>query len=252
MKKIFCVLSAVILVFCSMIFSGCDGNENKKKETAQTESTEQTTQTKTTEEATQSKASADSDIQKYLDSFLEGDNDFYGAWQPEGFKYMSILFRNDKLAEMVTGTEGYFSKYSVNTKKKTVSLRLMPKVIDGEYSYKFSDNKQKLTLTLNGSTLKLIKQKNFSMLPKAPKKPTVDEDILGWWENEDGLFYCFQSDGIMYENSISMETCYTYTASGNKIKATYNSGGKMTDDFTYSFKNGTLTLNGSKCKKKTV
>lgn len=244
MKKYICVITVVVLVFSTLIFTGCDDNKGKTSATKATESQ--------TEQTTEKKTDNNSDIQNYLDSFLEGDNDFYGAWKIKGFSYMNILFRNDKLAELVTGTEGYFSKFTVNQKAKTVTVQLMPNVIDGAYSYKFSDNKQKLTLTLDNNTIELVKQKDFSMLPKAPKNPKVDSNILGWWENADGMFYCFQDDGVMYENSISMETCYTYKAENGKIKAVYTSGSKMTDEFTYSYKNGKLILNGEKCERKKV
>lgn len=244
MKKYICVITVVVLVFCTLIFTGCDDNKGKTSATKATESQ--------TEQTTASKTVSNSEIQNYLDSFLEGDNDFYGAWQVKSFSYMTILFRNDKLAELVTGTEGYFSKYSVNTKSKTVTVQLMPNVIDGTYKYEFSDDKKSLTLTLDNVTIELEKNNNFSMLPKAPKNPKIDKNILGWWENSDGLFYCFQDNGIMYENSISMETCYTYKVKDGKINAVYTSGSKMTDNFTYSFKKGTLILNGEKCKRKKV
>lgn len=238
MKKIICLFIVAVMVLSTALFTGC-GKDNKKESETKSESTKA------------AKVDSNSEIQKYLNKFLEGDSDFYGAWQMEGFDYMTILFRNDNMAEMVSGgTEGYFSKYTLKNEEKTVTVQLMPNVIDGEYKYEFSKDKKKMTLTLNSSKLVFNRQKDFSLLPEAPKNPKIDKDIIGWWENDDGLFYCFQSNGIMYENSISMETCYTYSVENGKIKAKYSSGGEMDEEFTYSYKNGKLTLNGSECKKK--
>lgn len=251
MKRYLCVFLAIVLAFSALALTGCDGDNNNNSETKTTKATSETAETTSQPKETTAKKE-ESEIQSYLNSFLEGDSDFYGAWQIEEFDYMSILFRNDNLAELVTGTEGYFSKCTIDTKKKTVTVQLMPNVIDGEYNYEFSKDKNKLTLTLDNNSLVLNRQKDFSMLPKAPEKPMIDSDILGWWENEDGLFYCFQEDGVMYENGISMETCYTYTVGDGKITATYSSAGELTDDFTYSFKDGVLTLDGSKCTRKNI
>ena len=241
MKKTLCIFFVIVLAFSAVALTGCGGGKDNKTETEASAQTEETTANK----------ADNSEIKSYLDQFVEGDSDLYGAWQPEDFSFMTILFRNDNLAEMVSGgTEGYFSKYTLNEEKKTVTVQLMPNVIDGEYKYSFSADKQKLTLTLGESSLTLIKQEDFTIIPDAPKNPVIDSDIIGWWENEDGLFYCFQKNGIMYENNISMETCYTYTVKDGKIKATYSSGDEMTEDFTYSVKDGVLTLNGVKCTKK--
>ncbi len=244
MKKVLCILFVTVLTVLTVVLSGCN---EEKKDNPETKATETTSQTEETKSKNTKKTY---DIKGYLDSFVEGDNDFYGTWQPESFSYMNIVFRNDNLAEMITGSEGYFSKYGIDENKKTVKLKLMPNVIDGEYNYEFSDDKQKLTLMLDSTEYVFVKQKDFTMVPDPPEKPMIDSDILGWWENEDGLFYCFQEDGIMYENSISMETVYTYTIQDNKILATYSIGSDMDDEFTYSFKNGELTLNGVKCTKK--
>ena len=242
MKKVLCILTALIITITASALTGCGSGNANNTETKAAETTSETVK--------RSSEKGQGEIKAYLDKFLEGNNDFYGAWKIENFDYMRILFRNDNLAEMVTGTEGYFSKCTIDTKKKTVTVQLMPGVIDGKYDYEFSKNKNKLTLTLDGKSMVLIRQKEFTLLPDAPKKPVIDKEILGWWENEDGLFYCFQEDGVMYENSVSMETCYTYTVNNGKITAVYLSGGEMTDEFTYSSKNGELVINGVKCVRK--
>ena len=244
MKKILCILLITILTVLTVVLSGCNEEKKDNPETKATETTSQTEETKP------KKAKKNYDIQGYLDSFVKGDSDFYGTWQPETFSYMNVMFRNDNLAEMITGSEGYFSEYGIDEKNKTVKLQLMPNVIDGEYNYEFSDDKQKLTLTSDSTEYVFVKQNDFTMVPEPPEKPMIDSDILGWWENKDGLFYCFQKDGLMYENNISMETVYTYTHQDNKIVATYSIGSDMTDEFIYSFKNGELTLDGEKCTKK--
>lgn len=126
----------------------------------------------------------------------------------------------------------------------------MPNVIDGTYDYKFSEDKQTLTLSKSNSEIVLEKQKDFTIVPKAPENPKVDSEILGWWENEDGAFYCFQENGVMYENSISLECCYTYSAENGKIKTKYNNGTDERENFTYAVKEGNLVLNGTKFTKK--
>ncbi|MBR2108928.1 MAG: hypothetical protein IJ932_03125 [Ruminococcus sp.] len=238
MKRLLCIALATVLAIFSLALTGCDDNKNK------------TSETKSTEISSQSAENVgENEIQSYLDKFTKGKNDLYGAWRPKDFDFMTIIFRNDNLAELVSGeNEGYFSKYTL--KDKSITLQLMPNVIDGTYKYSFSQDKNTLTLSKGDSEIVLIKQKNFTIVPKAPKKPTIDTEILGWWENEDGAFYCFQENGVMYENSISMECCYTYSAEDGKIKAVYNNGTKDKEDFTYSVKDGNLILNGTKFTKK--
>lgn len=246
MKRILSILLVMILTLSVLSLTACD--EDKKEETKST-STKPKASSSQPKDSTDTKA--DSQIQSYLDSFVKGDSDFYGAWQMKGMENLIIIFRNDKMAEMVMGgTEGYFSKYTLDESKKTVTVQLIPDAIDGTYTYEFSQDKNKLTLTLDGSKLEFSRDKDFTIVPKPPKKAEIDKNLLGWWENTDGFFYCFQENGIMYENSISMETCYTYNASDGKIKAVYSSAGEMDENFTYSFKNGELTINDSKCTKK--
>ena len=238
MKRFLCITLAAVIVLFSLILAGCNDENKKTSETKVTETSSKTSQTV-----------GDNEIQNYLDSFIKGKSDFYGAWKPKDFNFMTIIFRNDNLAELVSGeNEGYFSKYTL--KDKTINVQLMPNIIDGTYNFKFSEDKQTLTLSQGGSEIVLVKQKDFTIVPKAPQNPTIDKEILGWWENEDGSFYCFQQNGVMYENSISMEFCYTYSAGNGKIKAVYNSGGKQNEEFTYSVKNGNLILNGNRCTKK--
>ena len=238
MKRILCITLAAVLAMFSLVLTGCN---DKKEETKSTETSSQTSQTPQT--------AGDNEIQSYLNKFTEGKNDIYGAWRPKNFDFMTIIFRNDNLAELVSGeNEGYFSKCTV--KDKTVTIQLMPNVIDGTYDYKFSEDKQTLTLSKSNSEIVLEKQKDFTIVPKAPENPKVDSEILGWWENEDGAFYCFQENGVMYENSISMECCYTYSAENGKIKAKYNNGTDEKENFTYAVKDGNLILNGSKFTKK--
>lgn len=254
MKRFLSAFLIIVLAFSVLSLSSC--GDDKKDET-------KSEQAKTSSQSDSSKSGANtgkktnSDIQSYLDSFVEGDSDFYGAWKYKDMQYLTIIFRNDNLAEMVMGgSEGYFSKYTLNESKKTISLQLIPDAIDGIYTYEFSNDNKILTLTRSEDKDKLVftKQENFTIVPKSPKNPKIDKNIIGWWESKskDGLFYCFQDNGVMYENSISMETCYTYNAENGKIKAVYSSAGEMKEDFTYSFKNDELTLNGTKYTRKNM
>lgn len=238
MKRLLCITLATVLAIFSLALTGCDDNKNKTSETKATETSSQSAENV-----------GNNEIKNYLNKFTEGKNDLYGAWRPKDFNFMTIIFRNDNLAELVSGeNEGYFSKYTV--KDKTITVQLMPNVIDGTYNYSISKDKKTLTLSFNNNEIVLEKQKDFTIVPKAPQNPKNDTEIIGWWENEDGSYYCFQKNGVMYENSISMECCYTYNAENGKIKAVYNNGTEEKEEFTYSFKDGNLILNGAKFTKK--
>jgi len=131
MKKVIGLLITAVLIMSTITLTSC--GEDNSKNTKST--TKVTSQTSATEDKTLKDTDSESEIKDYLDSFLVGKSKVLGAWKVQGFDYMTILFRNDNLAEMAMGTEGYFSKYSFNTDNKTLGFQLMPSVIDGVYSY---------------------------------------------------------------------------------------------------------------------
>lgn len=231
------ILSALAVNF---MFTGCNSNQNTETTPATQESTE-TTATKT--ENLSSKAI----LNKYFNSFIEGDNPVYGTWKMEGFDYLSFIFRNNGYAMMAMGTEGNKAVLKLDEENKSLGVSFIVG-LDGTYNYEMSEDNETMTLSFDGKEVVMEKQTNYDFIPKAPKKPVIDKNILGWWKSEDGLMYYFGKDGIMYSDIITTETCYTYEAADGKIKAVYDFGGEVTDELEYKYKNGTLTLEGNKYK----
>ncbi|MCH5303429.1 MAG: hypothetical protein J1E41_01075 [Ruminococcus sp.] len=237
MKKTISLLAVCVLMFSSLI-CGC-GNENTAKSTKATETTQKS----------EDKLTDTNELKNYLSKSVEGDNPIYGTWKLEGIDVVSFIFRNDNLAQMVMGTEADFASLSLNTKKKTLSVTFVLG-LNGDYSYELSEDEKILTLSSKGKDIRLIKQKDYNLIPKSPKNPKIDEKLIGWWESEDKITYFFGSDGIMYSNHISMETCYTYNADKGKIDAVYDYGGDVKESFDYSFnKDGNLIIDGTEYKQ---
>ena len=213
MKRFTVLALAIVISLSSLAFAGCGENNTKSRPT--TEATAATTA------ETTSQPSDNEELSKYLNSFIEGDEEIYGVWSLE---YMTVIFRNDNLAELVMGSEGYFSKYQMDKKKKLLAVQLLPNTIDGAYTYNFSDDGKTLTLTLDSQTLTLEKQSDFSMY--------------------------FGNDGIMYNNAGSRETCYTYSTENGKIKAVYTYGGELEENLTYKVKGKKLVIDGETYTRK--
>ena len=237
MKKFVSILTAVLLFSSALFLNGCN-TVNK------TQSSKSTEKAQTSAE----KKGSVSELKSYLLEPVKGKNPLYGTWKIEGVDVVSFIFRNDNLAQMVMGTEADFASLSVDAVNKTLSVSFVLG-LNGDYSYKLSKDKKELTLTSKGKKIKLIKQKDYNLIPKAPKSPEIDNKILGWWQNEDKQIYFFSDNGIMYSNNISMETCYSYNAKNGKINATYNYGGDVKISLDYSCKKGNLIINGTKFKK---
>ena len=236
MKKLFCLLIVCAAALCTFCLASCGEENGSKPQTSSTAS---------------SAGESEKELGAYFSKFVEGDNPLYGTWKIKGMESISYIFRNDDLAEMVMGSEGDFSKLTVDESQKTITVQFVYGLNDA-YSYTLSEDGKTLKLTSATGTdakLTLKKQKDYSLIPEAPAKPAVDDKILGWWQNEEGIVYYFGGDGIMYSNIISFETCYTYKASNGKIDAVYEYGGNMDEKFDYKLKGDTLTLNGSKYKK---
>ena len=244
MKRLLTVFLACLTFGSALAFTSCgDGSsQSENPTTAPTEST--TAETKPAEKKTSN------ELKKYEKSFVEGDSPVYGVWKLSNLDYMYIIFRNDKLAELAMGSEGYFSKYKLDEKAGTLTVQLLPGSIDGEYNYEFSEDYAELYLTLDGETLTLIKEKKYTMIPSAPENPVIDENLLGWWENADGMTYYFGEDGLMYNNAIARETYYTYSAENKKITAVYNYGGDMDETLSYQLKDEKLIVDGDEYTRK--
>lgn len=190
------------------------------------------------------------------------DDPFAGVWQItdgsgsqfEDFRY---LFDGDGGAVLFTGNTGYTAKYSTGTDKDgeaTITAQMMFG-INGEYIYEFNKSKDTAELSdpNSGQSLTIKKVENYSPLPTSDKNPVIDEKVLGAWKSEDGEYYYFGDDGIMYQNLYNtMFTYAVYSVKNGEITAQYSSGadeGKSdsalsTDTYTYTADGDTLTLNG--------
>lgn len=236
MKRFLAAALMLTVALTGLIFTGCEDKSNNIKET------EPTVDIKSFSDSTEI-------LQSYFESFVEGDCPVYGTWKIKGFDYLSFIFRNDNLAQLAMDSEGDFATLDIDEKNKTLETSFFIG-LSGEYKYELSDNDKTLTLTQGDSRVIMEKQKNHNFIPKAPKKPKIDKDILGWWKCKDGLIYYFGKDGIMYSNLISSETCYTYNAQNGKIDAVYKYGGEdIQTDLEYSYKNGKLKINGNTYKR---
>lgn len=231
MKKFLISATAFLLVFSIVFFCGCDNKKTSSK-----------SQTKATQKQAQTGKYSSAQLKTYLDSFVKGDNPLYGTWKIKGIKSFSYIFRNDGLGEIALGTEADFAKLSIDTKKQTLGVAFVLG-LNGTYNYTLSNDNKTLTLKNDQSSFTLLKQKDYNLIPKPKKNPKTDNDILGWWQCDGNVFY-FADDGIMYSNTITMETCYNYNAENGKINAVYKYDGDVKISMKYSYKNNKLNIDG--------
>lgn len=234
MKKFISI--ALLIILTAVFAGGCTDSKNPSPET-----------TAATESAKTEDYTSD-ELKAYLSSFTEGKNPLYGTWKIKGVNVVNYIFRNDGYGQMVMGTEADFAKLEIDTDNKTLGVAFVLG-INGNYKYGFSKDKKTLYLSSDSGDYTLLKQKDYNLVPKAKKNPKIDKDILGWWKSSGKQVYFFGSDGIMYSNNITMETCYTYNAENGNIKAVYDYAGDVKVDLKYSLKNGKLTIDGNKFKK---
>ncbi len=241
MKKILAVSAALAIILSSLFLNGCEDKKQTKATTAATKATTSST-TKTNQKNTSK------ELKNYLDSFTEGDNPVYGTWKIEGVKALSYIFRNDGYAQLVMGTEADFTKLVLDSSKKTLGVAFVLG-LNGTYNYTFSKGNKVLTLKSDKDSFTLTRQKDYNLIPPAPKNPKIDKNILGWWKSQGGQTYFFGSDGIMYSNNITMETCYTYNAVKGKIKAVYDYAGKVKINLDYKLKKDSLYIDNVEYRK---
>lgn len=234
MNKIISMIMAALIAVSAGYLSGCS----------------QETTTSPTEAVTVKKQTEENEIQTYLKGFTEGKNPLYGTWVMKEFDYVSYVFRNDGLAELVMDNEGDFTKLTIDEKAKTLSLAFVLG-LNGTYNYSLSDDNKTLTLELDGKKYALQRQPDYNIAPNPPKNAEIDNDILGWWKSDGNQIYFFGSDGVMYSNTITMETGYTYSAKSGVIKAVYNYGGKVKLDIKYNIKGGKLLIEDQEFEKYT-
>ena len=183
---------------------------------------------------------------------------FTGYWKiTEGtgsnLKSFVYCFDGEKKAYLMVGTMGYFGTYDLTVKDgKDLFVTQLVFGLDGEYTYKFSDDNKSVVLTniADNSTSTLQKLDSFTSIPAAPENPQIDEAILGAWLDDTGAYLYFGKDGIMYsaQNNINF-TFYTYSAADGKIFAVSSMTEEIEDSFTYEVKGSTLVFNRYEYKK---
>lgn len=249
----------IVLIFC---VSGCNSNENTLTNTDDSKPT--VTQPHQPTAPVSSNDNSDDSVLKSLHTFNpDSDDDFAGVWhiaegqgsQYENFVYM---FDGNETATLFAGNTGYIGKYTLEKDKDgndTFSSHLMFG-INGVYTYKFNDSKTEVILSATESenNTVLTKIESFDCIPIPDSNPKIDESILGAWKSEDGEYYYFDKNGIMYQNLYNtMFTYSSYSASDGKIISTYSTGtSEESDNYSYSVKNDILTLNGFEYKKITI
>lgn len=235
MKKIISITTVILIVFSSILLNGCSNDKKTPKKSA-------------VKKTVVSGSNTSAKLKEYLSKFTDGKDLLYGSWRVKGSNLFTFIFRNDGYAQVAIGGEANFTKLTVNKNKKTLSLSL-PGTLDGTFNYSFSNNNKNLTLKTSGASYEMKKQNGFSIVPNPPKNPKIDKNLIGWWKDSGDIIYFFSTDGVMYSNSIAMETAYTYNAGNGKINAIYEYSGKNKVDFKYKFKNKKLYIDGEKFKK---
>ena len=159
------------------------------------------------------------------------------------------MFNGEGKSVLISGTSGYFGKYSYDTdddNNPTFTTKLVFG-LNGTYTYKLSDDKKTAELTNTDtkavSTLKKTDDPDF--IPTPDKDASIDENLVGCWMSDSGEYLCFDKSGIMYQNLFDYMFAFSnYTAKDGKIVSTYTtSDKKTTDKYTYSVDGDTLTLN---------
>lgn len=240
--------SAVLISLVAMcaVSSGCNVTVNESSQ-------QETTQAATTQAPTT--APVKNTVKAVTDLMPTdvGTNDFAGTWKitnsdSDEIKNLQYTFDGDQRATLIMDNMGYLGTYAI--KSNVFSCQLMYG-INGTYAYE-KDGENKIVLVDTMTQEKVILEKcELSIIPEAPKKPEIDEKLVGTWYDETGEYFYFDKSGVMYSNQYGiMCTFFTYTAKEGKITAEYVMDKNETDTYTYTLNDdGTLTMNDSSYKK---
>ncbi|MCQ2514194.1 MAG: DUF5640 domain-containing protein [Ruminococcus sp.] len=156
------------------------------------------------------------------------------------------------------GSMTYIGTYSVTqsaekNKENTISLSVPMAGLTAEYGYSVSGNMfTGRTLNLSDATYGY----NYEFKSDKFKKPslkveddfTVNSDIIGKWNYDDGFYnftYEFNEDGTVHIDQFGMFLVDgVYSCSDATITITYCAVEETTMDIEFSFNNGNLLLNG--------
>lgn len=118
------------------------------------------------------------------------------------------MFNGEGKSILISGTSGYFGKYSYDTdddNNPTFTTKLVFG-LNGTYTYKLSDDKKTAELTNTDtkavSTLKKTDDTDF--IPTPDKDASIDENLVGCWMSDSGEYLCFDKSGIMYQNLLTI------------------------------------------------
>lgn len=191
------------------VFAGCSDSANSSTADT-TKPTEAQTTVQATEGTAKSGTTNESFDLKSLHTCKENDeDDLVGTWQitsGEGSQYTSFyyMFNGEGKSILISGTSGYFGKYSYDTdddNNPTFTTKLVFG-LNGTYTYKLSDDKKTAELTNTDtkavSTLKKTDDPDF--IPTPDKDASIDDKLVGCWKSESGEYLCFDKSGIMYQN----------------------------------------------------
>lgn len=228
------------LVICSaLLFSGCTSDNNSSSATEET----------TTPATTVSQ---------------DADNLFIGTWQlvdenEENHTLFSYIFESNSQIYMAMDNMAYGASYTLETDElgnKTISTQLYYN-LNGTYSYEFSEDGKKVTLTEyqkeNPVIMTMVKVDDHNFMPEPPEKLEIDEKLVGLWTDRDntGISYEFFDNGTVIYNNYNVVITYAqYSAKDGKINLTYTMGTEVTDSYSYSFENDILTIDGVEFTKK--
>lgn len=236
-------------VFSAAVLCGCDkGGSDVQETTADANATTAEPTTKNPEEDKETNLAA---LHTYD---AENGDEFAGVWKitgGNGSQLESFVFMLDghNKSSMILGNMGFMSNYKLSTDedgKPTFETHFFYG-LEGTYNYEFSKDKSTLTLT-NTETDKesvLEKVEDYDFIPDYPDDPELDPQLFGAWQSENGDYYYFDKNGIMYNNSFDSQfTFMTYSAADGEITAEYTAQDKETDSYKYSIRGDKLTLNG--------
>lgn len=193
----------------------------------------------------------ETDLRRLHAPVQQGDP-FAGSWRitkGTGAQLKNFVFSFDgsKNDSLIIGTTGYCGTYQLEQKdgQDIFSTHLMFG-LDGEYTYRFSEDKQTVFLvSLSDETATTMQKDNtYSCIPDAVKDPVVDEALLGAWKDDTGEYLYFGKDGVMYKTQMRISfTFYTYTAKDGAVQATYSTNKEEQESFTYRVSGDKLVFN---------
>lgn len=240
-KTISFAVTAIMLCFA---MAGCNQQESSSENKETTTATEGTTSSADLKKSTDISA---------LHSYDENGDALAGAWKitgGEGEQYKSFiyLFDGKGSASLIVDNMGYMGKYTADDTKFACQLMYG---INGKYTYKKEDKTITLTNTETYKTTTLEKCESFSILPKPDGEINTDEKLLGAWASENGEYYYFGADGVMYHNQFSTIYNYaSYSTSDGKIKSRYVMSEEVDEEFEYQInEEDVLTIDGYEYKR---